>query len=130
MQYDFDEIISRAGTNASKYEDGPTLNPYLPQDAVPLWVADMDFACAEPILSAMRRRLDRRILGYSSIVEPAYYRAVTGWMERRFGWTVGKEEIVFSSGVVAALYAAVQILTEPADEVLLMTPAYAPFKRA
>lgn len=130
MTYDFDELISRAGTNSCKYEDGPKMNPYLSKDAIPLWVADMDFACAEPILAAMRRRLDKRILGYSSIVEPAYYEAVTGWMQRRFGWETDPEQIVFSSGVVASLFAAVQILTKPGDEVLLMTPAYAPFNRA
>ena len=130
MTYDFDEIVDRSGTNACKYEDGPSLNPYLTKDAIPLWVADMDFACAEPILAAMRRRLDRRILGYSTIVEPAYYEAVTGWMDRRFGWKVDPDTISFSSGVVASLFAAVQILTRPEDEVLLMTPAYAPFNRA
>jgi len=59
MKYDFDEIIDRAGTGSIKLEWGEKINPYLPKDHLPLWVADMDFACAPEILSAMQERLDR-----------------------------------------------------------------------
>ncbi|MEG1525032.1 MAG: PatB family C-S lyase [Clostridia bacterium] len=130
MRYNFDERIDRKQTNSSKYEDGVSINPYLPKEYLPLWIADMDFACAAPILEAMHRRLDRRILGYSSMVDPEYYASVVHWMLRRFGWIIQPEEITFSSGVVTALYAAVQILTKPEDAVLFMTPAYAPFDHA
>ena len=130
MQYNFDEIISRAGTNAEKYEGAHLYNPYLSTDFIPLWVADMDFACAPPILDAMRRRLDRRILGYSTVVDAGYFDAVTGWMQRRFHWQIERDWIVFSAGIVAALYAAVDTTTSPGDEVLMMTPTYAPFCRA
>lgn len=130
MQYNFDEIVSRAGTQSEKYDGAKAHNPYLSEPFVPLWIADMDFACAPPILDAMRRRLDRRILGYSAIVDPTYFAAVTNWMQRRFGWRVEREWITFSSGVVATLFATVQQFTRAGDEVLLMTPAYAPFNRA
>ena len=65
MKYDFDERIDRSGTHSMKYEGGRKGNPYLPDQYIPLWVADMDFACAPQILSAMHRRIDQRIIGYS-----------------------------------------------------------------
>lgn len=131
MQYNFDEIIDRSGTDAIKYVQGTLINPYLPEEHIPLWIADMDFACAPPILDAMRRRLDRRILGYSTIKGDAEYnRAVTGWMQRRFDWAVNPDWITFSAGVVPSFYAATQIFTVPGDAILLMTPAYNPFMSA
>ena len=78
----------------------------------------------------MRRRLERRILGYSAVLDPAYGRAVAGWMERRFGWRADAEQLVTSSGIVAALHQCVALLTEPGDGVLMFTPTYAPFHMA
>ena len=51
---DFDEIIDRAGTDSLKYNGGPVMNPYLPEKYLPMWVADMDFACPQPVLDAMK----------------------------------------------------------------------------
>ncbi len=130
MQYDFDEIIDRAGTNSIKFEAFRQGRPGLAPDAIPMWIADMDFACPPPVLAAMRRRLERRILGYSAVLDPAYGRAVAGWMERRFGWRADAEQLVTSSGIVAALHQCVALLTEPGDGVLMFTPTYAPFHMA
>ena len=127
MKYDFDEIIDRTGTHSLKYEAGASVNSYLPQEYIPLWVADMDFGVAPPILAAMRRRLDRRILGYSILGDDCK-QSVSRWMQRRFGWQVSPDEIVFSAGVVAALYASVEQFTSPGDAVCFLTPAYQPFE--
>jgi len=129
MKYDFDQIIDRSNTHSIKYEAGHAVNPYLPEHYIPLWVADMDFACAPQILGAMHRRLDKQILGYSLLGDDNR-RSVSRWMSRRFGWDVPTEQIIFSSGVVPALFAAVEHLTAPGDAVLLMTPAYHPFNDA
>ena len=130
MPFNFDEIIDRRGTHSIKFESGRAQNPYLPEDYIPLWIADMDFACPEPILAAMRRRLGRRVLGYTTADSDAYTQAVAGWMKRRYGWDIRPEWISFSSGIVAALFAAVDCLTKPGDAVLTMTPAYYPFAAA
>lgn len=129
MKYDFDEIIDRAGTGSIKLEWGEKINPYLPQDHIPLWVADMDFACAPEIISAMQERINRRILGYTNLTEDCRQSACR-WMERRFGWNPDADEIVFSAGIVNALFAAVARLTNPGDEVCFLTPAYHPFDDA
>lgn len=129
MKYDFDERIDRTGTDSIKLESGLKINPYLTREHIPLWVADMDFACAPPILSAMHARLDRRILGYTDLGTEVKD-SVVRWMSRRFEWEPSEDEIVFSAGIVAALFAAVARLTDPADEVCFLTPAYQPFDRA
>ncbi len=129
MKFNFDEIIDRAGTNAIKLESGIKINPYLPEDHIPLWVADMDFACAPEILSAMQMRLDRKILGYTNLSDACKWSACR-WMERRYGWKTEPEQIVYSAGIVSALFAAVSRLTNPGDEVCFLTPAYHPFDDA
>ena len=129
MRYDFDEIVDRTGTDSIKLESGLKINPYLAREHIPLWVADMDFACAPRILAAMRERLDRRILGYTELGAETKD-AVVRWMDRRFAWNPSADDIVFSAGIVSALYAAVARLTRPGDEVCFLTPAYQPFDRA
>ena len=128
--YDFDEVIDRAGTNSLKWDFSRRIHPELPEDYIPMWVADMEFACPQPVLDAMKARLDRRILGYSSITDPAYFETVRGWMQRRYGWDTAGKQIVFSPGVVNSLYLAVELLTKPGEKVLLNTPAYHPFDDA
>lgn len=129
MKYNFDEIIDRTATSSIKLEAGERINPYLPKDHIPLWVADMDFSCSSEILSAMHARLDRRILGYTNLSEDCITSACR-WMDRRFGWKADPDQVVFSAGIVAALYAAVARLTNPGDEVCFLTPAYRPFDDA
>lgn len=125
--YDFDEIIGREGTNSVKYDAAPVLNPLLPADFVPMWIADMDFAVAEPIREAMKARIDRKILGYSMPLSADYYIAVMDYLERHHGHKLDFDEIVFSSGVITAMKAAVQRFTSEGDGVIINTPSYMPF---
>ncbi|MBR4867634.1 MAG: pyridoxal phosphate-dependent aminotransferase, partial [Clostridia bacterium] len=104
--------------------------PTLPDDHLPMWVADMDFACPQPIIDAMKARLDKRILGYSAILDPAYYQALGTWMKTRHHWNVDPTTSLFTPGIIFALRMAVQTLTAPNDSVLIQTPAYAHFKNA
>lgn len=119
MQYDFDEFVSRAGTHATKWEARP--------DLLPLWTADMDLPCAEPIIQALHRRVDRRIFGYTDTMSQAYTDAVLGWFARRHGWQAQKEWIRYSAGVVQALSALIHILSKPGDGILIQPPVYGPF---
>ena len=75
------------------------------KDSLALWVADMDFACAEPILKALHERIDRKIFGYTMYDADECMDAVTGWMTKRYGWDESRENLFFCPGVVAA-YAA------------------------
>lgn len=128
--FDFDEMIDRSNSNSVKYGVGRLMYPALPDDTIPMWIADMDFACPQPVLDAMKARLDQRILGYSMVLDPEYYTALAGWMKTRHNWEVEAASSQFSPGVIAALNAAVEKLTAPADSVLIHTPAYHPFDDA
>ena len=139
MKYDFDEQIDRRGTNSVKWEfmpredDPAKLDPtdrFFGDDRLlPMWVADMDFRCAQPIIDALTARVQHGIFGYS-FPTPAYFEAVAGWMKKRHNWAIQPEWIVTTPGVVPALHFLMRTLIAPGDQVLVQTPVYAPFYRA
>lgn len=118
MKYDFDKIISRRGTNSYKWDSMPE-----GKDILPLWVADMDFCTAPAITEALARRMNHGIFGYVRVPDE-YYTAVIRWFERRHKWTVSKEWMIYTSGVVPAISAVIKALTEPGDSVVVQTPVY------
>ena len=117
MKYDFDEIIKRRGTNSYKWDDR------VDADVLPLWVADMDFRTAPAITDALRQRVEHGIFGYTRVPDE-YYAAVTDWFDRRHGWKINPEWIIYTSGVVPAVSAIIKALTEPGDKVIVQTPVY------
>lgn len=118
MKYDFDKIISRRGTNSYKWDSAP-----VNKDVLPLWVADMDFRAAPVITEALARRVKHGIFGYVRVPDE-YYTAVIRWFERRHHWTVSKEWMIYTSGVVPAISAIIKALTKPGDGVVVQTPVY------
>lgn len=127
MKYNFDEEINRIGTNSVKYESSKDNEPELPEDSIPMWIADMDFACPPEVIEAVHKRLDERILGYSDVLEDSYFEILEQWMMNRFGWKINKEELCISAGVVPAISALVQILSKKGERILITTPSYQPF---
>lgn len=124
MRYDFDRVIDRRDTSCEKWDGN--LKLFGTDDVLPMWVADMDFPCPEPVLDAVRRRLDHPILGYG-FPPPSLYQAIIDRMAARYGWVVDKDWITFTPGVVPGVYAAVRALTVPGDEILVQPPVYFPF---
>jgi len=124
MKYDFDRIIDRRGTYSIKYN--PTARGK-PADVLPLWVADMDFSIPPCVAEALEERVRHGIFGYSE-PDAAYFSAVQGWFEKRFGWHVEKEWLTVTPGVVNAIYVAVRALTEPGEGVAIQQPVYYPFE--
>ena len=127
MDYDFNQVVNRTNTNSVKWEFMHLFEPKATPDTIPLWVADMDFPCAEPIIKALHKRIDRKIFGYSTQNTGEYWRAVCGWYQHRFNWYVNSSDIVFSPGVVPAIGYLLEILTEPGDGILIQRPVYYPF---
>jgi cysteine-S-conjugate beta-lyase len=125
--YDFDGVIDRRNTSSMKWDQNAEL--FGNADVLSMWVADMDFPCPEPVLDAIRRRVDHPVLGYT-IVPESVYDAIIGWVERRHGWRIRKEWIVVTPGIVNALHTAVRAFTHPGDEVIVQPPVYYPFFRA
>ena len=127
MKYNFDEIVDRSGTFASKVERLPK---GAPADSLALWVADMDFPCAEPIIRALHERIDRKIFGYTMDYDPEYYQAMDQWCRERYDWSFPKEQLCYSPGIVPALFRLTGHLVREDEKVLIVTPSYGPFRGA
>ena len=117
MKYDFDEIIERRGTGSVKWDESPSA------DVIPMWVADMDFKAAPAILEAIRKRAEHGVFGYA-LVEDDYYEAIISWFQRRHQWTIRREEILYTTGVIPAMSCAIKALTMPGEKVLILSPDY------
>ena len=117
MKYDFDEIIPRRGTHSIKWELDSD------PDVLPMWVADMDFRTAPPVVEALLRRVEHGIFGYAQTPH-SYYDAVVKWFARRHDWHMEPEWILPTTGVIPALSAILKALTQPGDKILVQTPVY------
>ena len=126
--YDFDTVISRHNTNSMKWDHAATYN--IPVDAIPMWVADMDFAAPIEVLEDIHAAVSHGIFGYSEPAKGAqlpggYNHAVRDWFKARYGYDV--PHIVKAPGVVSALNHCVRAFTVPGDAILIQTPVYYPF---
>ena len=121
--FDFDHAPERRGTDSQKWQK------YAGRDVLPLWVADMDFVSAPPILDALRARVDHGVFGYARPTA-ATVEAVTGALAQRYGWKVDPEWIVWLPGLVVGLNVTAQAFAGPGEEVLTLTPVYPPFMSA
>ena len=117
MKYNFDELVERRGTGCVKWDEAPST------DIIPLWVADMDFKAAPAIQEAVRKRAEHGVFGYT-VVEDDYYEAVISWFQRRHDWTIQREEILYTTGVVPAMSVAIKALAMPGEKVLILSPDY------
>lgn len=117
MEYDFSRPTDRRGTDSYKWDSTPEA------DIIPLWVADMDFETFPGITEALQRRVAHGIFGYTRVPE-AYYEAVCRWFDKRHGWHINREDIIYTSGVVPAVSAVIKALTLPGDQVIVQGPVY------
>ena len=116
MKYDFDKIVTRRHSGSYKWDA-------VPEDALPLWVADMDFEVAPAVKKALADRVAHGVFGYTQ-VDDSYYDAVISWYERRHQWAVDRRWMLYTSGVVPAVSCAIKALTLPGENVLVQTPVY------
>ena len=119
--YNFDKPYNRKGTNCTKWDISDD------EQMLPMWIADMDFACCDKILDGIKARVDQLTLGYENPVTAEYLLAVTGWFDQRHHWAVEPQWVVPTSGAVEALGIAIKALTEPGEGVIVQRPVYGPF---
>ena len=124
MRWDFDEEVSREGTGCVKYDLRKEV--FGSGDVIPMWVADMDFKTPDFIISALRKRLEHEVMGYS--FHPyEYFSSISGWLRKRHKWEVEDEWICFCPGVVPALNLCTLAFTHPGDSIIIQPPVYTPF---
>ena len=121
---DFDALVNRKNTNCLKYDFAAERG--MPEDILPLWVADMDFKISSYIQEALHKQAEHGIFGYSEAKE-AYFTALAAWMEKHHNWKVYKNWLVKTPGVVFALAMAIKAFTEEGDGIIIQKPVYYPF---
>lgn len=124
MVYNFDEMVDRTGNRAAKYDE--RMKKFGVADVIPLWIADMDFKTAQPIIDACKKKAEEGIWGYTSRPD-SYFEAVQAWEKKRNNWDVDIAMMSWSLGVVPALSALVKLFTSDSDKVLIQTPVYSEF---
>lgn len=124
MTFNFDQIIDRNHTSSVKF--GGRKGYFGTADVLPMWVADMDFAAPEAVTRALQERAAHPVYGYT-LYPDELYDALIGWLQRRFGWQVKREWIMWSPGVVPSLFACVRAFTKPGEPVIVQPPVYFPF---
>lgn len=124
MPVDFDTVPNRRGTNCFKYDFAREMG--MPEDVLPLWVADMDFPTAPAVLERLHALAEHGIFGYTG-VKDAYFSAVHNWYAQRFGWETQRSWLVTTPGVVFAIAIAIRAFTKKGDAILIQQPVYYPF---
>lgn len=124
MNYNFDEIINRNGTDSVKW-DGMA-ERWGRSDLLPMWVADMEFRTAPFVIEALKKRLEHEVLGYTFACKE-WSESIIDWLKERYGWEIREEMLTFMPGIVRGLAFAIQCFTEKGDKVMVMPPVYHPF---
>ncbi|RPH32583.1 MAG: putative C-S lyase [Bacteroidales bacterium] len=122
--FNFDQIIARKNTSCEKYDLRESI--FGNENVLPMWVADMDFASPDFILTALASRIKHPILGYTHI-DKTFTDTIAWWNQKRHKWVINPDSISVCAGVVSGLNHAIQAYTRPGDKIIIQTPVYHPF---
>ena len=122
--WNFDEPTGREGTDCIKYDR--RVETFGVKDIIPMWVADMDFNTPDFVVESLQKRLEHQIYGYS-FRSSEYFQSMISWIKTRHNWTVEKEWISFSPGIVPALNFCTLAFTQAGDNIIVQPPVYFPF---
>ena len=124
MNYNFDEIINRHGTDSVKWD--AVENRWGRNDLIPMWVADMDFRTAPFVIEALKKRLEHEVLGYTFACKE-WSESIINWVKERHGWAIREEMLTFTPGIVRGLAFVIHCFTQKGDKIMVMPPVYHPF---
>jgi cysteine-S-conjugate beta-lyase len=126
--FDFDRVIERRGTHATKWDNMARLSGIVTPDAIPMWVADMDFAAPPGVTEALALEVKRGVHGYYADTG-SWAAALADWMVRRHGLQIDPGWVSPTPGVVSGLGLILQAFSAPGDEIVVFPPAYHAFRR-
>jgi len=126
MKYNFDEVIDRTDYHSVKWDELETVFGAVPQDVLPMWIADMEFRSPKPVIEAIKKANEHGIYGYTSRPD-SYYQAIINWNGKRHNWKIKKDWIAYGPGVIPALSLIIRAFCQSADKVVVQTPVYYPF---
>lgn len=120
LKHNFDEVIDRTHTNSSKWLKYPA-------GVLPMWVADSDFKCPQPVVDAVTKLAQFGVYGYPYVNEGGFEKASVAWCKRRLHFDVRPDQCDYVPSLGTALAVAVKAFTQPGDKVLMQSPIYPPF---
>ncbi|OYU41043.1 MAG: aminotransferase [Pseudorhodobacter sp. PARRP1] len=124
----FDTPINRFGTHSVKWDSMEAIYGVPARDGIAMWVADMDFRPPTCVQNALEGMLAHGVYGYYGD-DAAYLDAIRWWMQTRHGWSVERDQIFTTHGLVNGTAMCVDAFTQPGDGVVLFTPIYHAFAR-
>lgn len=136
LKFNFDEPFDRRGTGCwewsltDEYVRANGMGDKMPEDAICLSTADMDFRCPPCIKDALQKVVDINSYGYFSadpLLAPDYVNAVANWFKRRYNWEIDPSDVQYTNGTIEALRICVKTFTKEGDGVLITPPVYYPF---
>ena len=126
--FDFDRVIERRGTHASKWDMMAKLSGITAPDAIPMWVADMDFPAPPGVTEALAAETKRAIHGYYADTG-SWAEALASWFARRHDFHIDPAWVSPTPGIVSGLGLILQAVSERGDEVVVFPPAYHAFRK-
>lgn len=120
LVHNFDEPVNRYDTDSKKYS-------MYAKNVLPMWIADTDFKAPQPVVDALKARVEQGVFGYPTVSE-TFKVAIQYWEKQRFGWNIPTDAIEFVSGVIPGVICATRALSHPGDRVVIHSPCYPPFK--
>lgn len=126
---DFDQVFQRKNTECVKWDEYAGQYPGIRKgtELLPMWVADMDFKCPQPVIDAVVARAQSGIYGYATTKSDDFCKAICSWTKRRYDVDTVPEWIVYTPGVIPSYTVAMQAFTNPGDGVVILQPVYYPF---
>lgn len=115
MNYDFDLKVNRRNTNSLKWD--------VSENEIPMWVADMDFMTAPEIVTAIKKRAEHGVFGYT-VVSDEWYKAIICWWQNRHNFKIEKDWLIFCTGTIPAISSIVRKITTVGENVVIITPVY------
>ncbi|MGL5512560.1 MAG: MalY/PatB family protein, partial [Sporomusa sp.] len=120
MKHSFDEIVDRRSTDSRKWDTYAA-------DVLPMWLADTDFKCPQPVIDALIKRAEHGVYGYPSDDNKSFEQSIINWQKKRFGWDVDIDWVEHTPAVIPAIIYAMRAFTQPGDNVVMQLPVYHPF---
>lgn len=136
LKFNFDEPFDRRGTGCwewsmtDEYIRANGMGEKMPEDAICLSTADMDFRCPPCVKDALQKVVDINSYGYFSadpMIAPEYVNAVANWFKKRYNWAIAPDDVQYTNGTIEALKICVNTFTKPGDGILITPPVYYPF---
>lgn len=125
MKTNFDIEYNRKGTYCTQWDY--VEDRFGEKDLLPFSISDTDFKVPDPVLEALKKRLEHGIYGYTRWNHDAFKGAIAEWYRKRYDYEIDTDQIVYSHSVIYTVAKIMELVTEPGDCVVTQTPAYDAF---